>query len=131
MSVSDADFIRYRLARAREALEEAQLLEQAGHHLSAISRLYYACFYAASALLRSEGLSASSHGGVATLLHTHWVVSGRLPRSMGRFYHRMFVRRQQSDYGETPDFGRAEAEAWLPLATEFVQTIENLLSTET
>jgi hypothetical protein len=43
--------VTYRLERARQSLEEAMLLLEAGHANAYVNRLYYACFYAVSALL--------------------------------------------------------------------------------
>lgn len=45
------DLIQYRLSRAKETLDEVRDLDKLGHWNAAISRLYYACFYAVSALL--------------------------------------------------------------------------------
>lgn len=53
--------VAYRMERAREALSEANLLLQAGHLNTYVNRLYYACFYAVSALLVIRGISTSKH----------------------------------------------------------------------
>jgi uncharacterized protein (UPF0332 family) len=50
------------MERAREALAEAALLLQAGHLHAYVNRLYYACFYAVSAPLVTQGTSTSKHG---------------------------------------------------------------------
>ena len=56
--------------RARETLEEAGLLLEAGHPNAYVNRLHYACFYVASALLVRQGISTSKHGDlhVSTVL---------------------------------------------------------------
>jgi uncharacterized protein len=41
--------VRYRLGRAKEALEEVVLLLESNHTNTFVNRLYYACFYAVSA----------------------------------------------------------------------------------
>jgi uncharacterized protein len=46
--------VQYRLDRAREALAEAVLLLDSGHANTGVNRLYYACFYAVSALLLTK-----------------------------------------------------------------------------
>ena len=40
------DVVRYRLRRAREALEDARVLANASRWSACVNRLYYACFYA-------------------------------------------------------------------------------------
>jgi len=61
--------VKYRLDRAREALAEASLLLDSGHANTGVNRLYYACFYAVSALLLTKGLTATSLSGLRTLFH--------------------------------------------------------------
>jgi len=51
--------IMYRLERARESLEEAVILLEREYGNTFVNRLYYACFYAVSALLLTRGLSIS------------------------------------------------------------------------
>lgn len=45
------DYIKYRLNRAGESLEEAVLLAENNKWNAVINRWYYACFYAVNALL--------------------------------------------------------------------------------
>ena len=68
--------VQYRLDRAREALAEATLLLDSGHANTGVNRLYYACFYAVSALLLTTGLTATSHSGLRTLFHQHVIRPG-------------------------------------------------------
>ena len=46
------DIIRYRLERAEETYQEALLMQREKHWNTCANRLYYACFYAVSALLQ-------------------------------------------------------------------------------
>jgi len=96
--------VRYRVDRAREALEEAALLLQAGHTAAAVNRQYYACFYAVSALLLTEGRSAPRHTGVRALFNRHWVKTGRVSVALGRVYGRLFLRRHRGDYTDLVRF---------------------------
>ena len=43
MSGNVDDLINYRIARARETLEEARVLADTGHWNASVNRLYYAC----------------------------------------------------------------------------------------
>jgi uncharacterized protein len=52
------------LEKAARSLEVAQDLLRKGHIDFAASRVYYACFYIAQALLLSQNLEFSSHGQV-------------------------------------------------------------------
>lgn len=50
-----SDLVAYRFERAHEAIAEARYLREGGYFNAAVTRLYYACFYAAQGLLASEG----------------------------------------------------------------------------
>jgi uncharacterized protein (UPF0332 family) len=52
-------FITYRLEQAREALEDAELLLDAGRYRAVANRLYYACFCAIVAALLTRWLQYS------------------------------------------------------------------------
>ncbi len=88
-----------------------------------MNRAYYACFYAVSALLLAEGHSSPKHSGVRALFDQHWIVSGRLPKSMGRFYRQLFDSRQKGDYADLVTFDRADVNAWVHKAAKFVEQV--------
>jgi uncharacterized protein (UPF0332 family) len=119
------ELIRYRLQRAREMLEDGELLLREGRLTSATNRIYYAMFYATSALLASKNLSSSRHSGVIALLHDHFVRPGVFPRELARQLSLAFEMRNDSDYEDfvTPEPG--ELTEMLANARSFVQkTVE-------
>jgi len=62
-----ASLVSYRLQRAIETLHEADVNVQHLFWNTAANRLYYACFYALSALLLQKGHITQTHKGVKTL----------------------------------------------------------------
>jgi uncharacterized protein (UPF0332 family) len=70
--------VTHRLQRARETLVEA--VDNAGmnHWHAAANRLYYACYYAVSALLVQNGFFSRTHSGTIGLLGIHFVNTGIL-----------------------------------------------------
>jgi uncharacterized protein (UPF0332 family) len=50
----------------------------------AAARAYYAAFYAASALLLSQGVDTNKHSGVIGLVHQHFVKTGKLDQEQGK-----------------------------------------------
>lgn len=127
MTSISPDLVRHRLQRATEALEEARLLQEGGHLHAAVSRLYYACFYAISALLLTEGLAFAKHTSVLATLDRNWIKPGKLPVQVGRFTRRMFERRQQSDYGDLVEFDDADVARWAVQARETVDILTGLI----
>ncbi len=90
-----------------------------------VNRLYYACFFAVSALLLTEGRSSSKHKGVQSLFSLHWIHTGKLPSSMGRFFHRIYEHRQKSDYTDLVTFERSDVESWCEETNVFVARISD------
>ena len=132
MTPEAVELVRYRLAQARESIAEAALLFANDHVRTAVNRLYYACFYAVSALLLAEGYSSPKHSGVRALFDQHWIVPERLPKHMGRLYRRLFDARQKGDYADVVTFDRAEVSTWVSETETFVEqvarSLEGLLS---
>ena len=120
MKPETAELARYRLTRARESLAEARLLLDNDHVRTAVNRVYYACFYAVSALLLAEEHSSPKHSGIRALFDQHWIAPGRLPKNMGRFYRQLLDSRQKGDYADLVTFDRAEVSAWVEEAEKFV-----------
>lgn len=118
--------MRYRVQRAHETLEEAALLRERGHLNAFVNRLYYACFYAASALLLAEGKSSSKHSGIRALFNKEWIKTGRLAAERGQFYRRLYDSRQKGDYGDFVRFEEADVAPWFQEAREFVATVASI-----
>lgn len=76
--------VLYRLERAREALKEAEILSESGHANTFVNRLYYACFYAVSALLLTKDLSSPKHSGVRSFFHQNFIKSGIVATDLDR-----------------------------------------------
>ena len=51
MKEAKDNLVRYRITKARETIEDARILANANRWNPCVNRLYYACFYAVSALL--------------------------------------------------------------------------------
>lgn len=93
-----------------------------------MNRLYYACFYAATALLAQRGLASSKHAGVRSLLHQHFVKEGEVPVEMGRLYDQLFEARQEGDYVDFVAFQEEDVRPRMPSTEQFVAQVERLLS---
>jgi uncharacterized protein (UPF0332 family) len=128
MTPEETALIRYRLERAREAIEEAKLLFEAGHLHTYVNRLYYACFYAMSALLLTKGLSASKHTHVRALLHKEFIRPGIIPLKYGQIFDLLFNNRQKGDYSDLVVFQAEQVKGWLPQAREFVGYVSELIA---
>lgn len=122
--------VAYRLERARESLEEAKLLLDRGYGNTFVNRLYYACFYAVSALLLTRGLSSAKHSGIRSLFHQNIVKSGLVDLESGQLYDRLFDNRQKSDYADLVRFDTDEVGDWYNEARRFVDALEDIVKKE-
>ena len=122
------ELIRYKLDRARETLDEAGVMLDSGHIHGAANRVYYACFYAVTALLLTRNLSSSRHRGVISLFNQHFVKTGLVPVDMGKFYSRVFDNRLDSDYADWTVVDEQDINDTLREAQEFIGTIASLIN---
>ena len=129
MTAPIRDLLVYRLQRARESLEDAYLLADARRWNPCVNRLYYACFYAVSALLVQEGMSSSRHSGIRSLFNRHFVKTGKIDAGTARIFNDLLERRQEGDYVDFVQFQEAQVRAWMPQAEVFVERIAELLKT--
>lgn len=118
--------LRQRLHRAQETLTEARTLKDSGLYIGTVNRLYYASFYAVSALLETRGLTSSKHSGIIALLNQHLVKTGIVTDDQGKFYRYLFDTRQLGDYNDYPVFTAELIEKMFKSASEFVDVISRL-----
>ncbi len=100
---------------------------QMEHFNTYINRLYYACFYAVSALLLTEGLSATRHAGIRNLFAQQFVKTERISPEYGELYFDLFQCRLKSDYADQYQADPKVTGAWLALATSFIEEIDRLI----
>jgi len=81
------ELIDYRMQRAMETLDEAQVMAGMEHWNACTNRLYYAAFYAVSALLIKDGVSTKKHSGIKASFNRHYVKVGKVSKEKGRLYN--------------------------------------------
>ena len=119
---------RYRQERAHETLAEIPYLREQGYYNTAVNRLYYACYYAAVALLTKHHISAGTHAGVKIMLGLHFVSKGLITKESGRAFSNLFDSRQSGDYDDFVYSTREEVDELLPKAQRFVEEVDALLA---
>ncbi|MHB9054499.1 MAG: HEPN domain-containing protein [Thermoleophilia bacterium] len=119
--------VEHRLDEARESIEEAVLLLEGGKSRGALSRAYYAMFYATLALLAIKELGASKHSGVIRLFHEHYVQDGTFDKEIACSLSIAFDLRNKSDYRELTLPSSEEAKDTLEAAKKFVAEAERVI----
>lgn len=127
MPVDKAVLIKHRIERANETLSEAKTASQNGSYLLAANRIYYASFYAVSALGLKQGYSTSKHGQLLGWFNQHFIKTKLIEKNYGEFYQNAFQMRQQSDYDDFVEFAKESIDEKIKLASEFIDRISKLL----
>ena len=116
-----------RLQRANTTFEEAKSNLELGYWRVTVNRLYYACYYAASALLIKNGFTAHTHTGVISQLGLHFVKTGVISMSQGKLLKQLFALRQIGDYDDWVEVDESDVLPLLDPAHQFIETIEKLI----
>jgi uncharacterized protein (UPF0332 family) len=126
----DSELTKYRIDRALETLEDARILQESKRWNACVNRLYYACYYAVSALLLQKGLFSSKHTGIRSMFNLHFVKTGKVPKDYAKTFNDLFERRQESDYVDYVRFTERQVHPKVEQAEEFVAFINNLIQNE-
>lgn len=108
----------------RASADKAEALRS---YNTAVNRLYYACFYAAIALLVAHGHEVKSHAGVRNALSLHYVRTGILPVHYGQLYSLVFAKRTSSDYEDYFTNDLSTVEDLQPQVLDFVLRLDALI----
>ncbi len=124
---SRKELIKYRIARAVESLSDADFCASGGRYTLAVNRLYYACFYIASALLNSYSLECATHKGIKTMINLHFVLTGKLDKELGKTFSILFESRQSGDYEDFIFYDEEDYAKLRPLAADFIDGVKKLI----
>jgi uncharacterized protein (UPF0332 family) len=124
------DLTQYRIDRALETLEDARILQKSKRWNACVNRLYYACYYAVSALLLQKGLFSSKHTGIRSMFNLHFVKTGKVPKDYAKTFNDLFERRQESDYVDFVRFTEQQVHPWVEQTEKFVSFIDSLIRNE-
>lgn len=112
--------------RAQSSLSAARLLIDNDFPIEAVSRAYYAMFYAATALLHTEGIVVAKHSAVISQIGQRFAKTGRLTPRLHRLLLDMFDERQLADYSGA-GFDEDRATVDYQYADEFVVAVQEYL----
>jgi uncharacterized protein (UPF0332 family) len=124
---SRQEMVKYRISKAHDALDDASFCADGEKYVLAINRLYYACYYAASALLLKYGYECGTHKGVKTMLNLHFVATGKIDREIAKTLSQLYESRQSGDYDDFVYFNNEDYADLKPRAERFIATIEKMI----
>lgn len=127
MDARQLESIQLRLGLARDKLILARKLTVDGYYNDAVSKAYYAMFYAGRALLLAVGEDPHKHTGVVSLFGEYFVKTGKTDARFGRTLAVAKRLREESDYDERKHATKEEAEQAIADADEFIREVQRLL----
>ena len=120
--------VSLRLDNARQTLEDAKFIANNKLWKAAANRLYYACYYAASALMIRFGFEAKTHTGIIRLLGLHFISKNLISNELGDVYYKLFSLRQKGDYDDWIVVKESDIIPQIEPAEKFITEIEKLIT---
>ena len=122
---ADKEYIRFKLAQAKDAYEEAHGLFADGADLGyVLNSLYYAFYYPVLALLRSRDIPAAMQSVSIARFEREFVATGTFEKHFYDALRRAFDLKPKCWSGELRMITRAEIEVLLAEAREFLDTVD-------
>jgi len=122
-----ADYVNYRLNRARETIREVDVLIKNRFWNTAVNRMYYACFYAVSALMFKNEIHVLSHSGLRLKFGQLYVKTGKISKELGKHYSDLFEKRTKGDYNDFFDFDEDTVLSLYEPSKRLINKIEDLI----
>ncbi len=120
------DVVIYRLEKARQTIEQAKTILALGYWEIVANRLYYAAYYAASALLIANSIRVKSHEGVIQQLGLHFIKPGLLSNDIGKLYRQLFTFRLKGDYEDNYNLTEEQVAPMIEPTEQLITIISNL-----
>ncbi len=121
------DVARYKFEQAKDDLETAKILLEAGKYKAANNRVYYSCFHAIDAVLAKEPIAFKKHKDTLSYFNKNYVHTEIFPRNIGRNISRLEIIRHKSDYDTFYIASRDDAAEQIEVAEEVVDLVKNYL----
>lgn len=109
------------------AWQEATILFEKERFDGAVSRVYYAAYHFACAVLLTKGLEARSHQGLQRLFHLHFIRTGIFPQEVGVLLSHAQKAREEADYYPEVSFNRKVARNRMKDVEEFARAARQYL----
>ena len=130
MTFSKTELVRYRIQRAEEAYKDGLQLAEEDRWNAAANRFYYSCFYIVSAYLVLKGVKSSTHSGLKSAFNQELVKSGKIDKSEGLLFNKLFSIRQQIDQEDFIDISNEDLSPLIPKIKQLIDDVKVLINNE-
>ena len=122
------DLARYKLERAREEFDTAELLFENERLKAANNRAYYSIYYSLTAVLCLEPIAFKKHKDTIGYFNKNYVHTDKFPREIGRNISKAAKIRHASDYDEFYIASKEETEKQIRTAKELADLVDKFIS---
>jgi uncharacterized protein (UPF0332 family) len=122
------DYIKYRIDRAKETIDEVRIHIENRFWNTAINRMYYACFYAVNALMAKDKIEVSSHSGIRHKFGEFFVKTGKIDRNLAKHFTELFEKRHKGDYNDFYDYDEETVLRLFPVSQRFIEEVTKILN---
>ena len=124
------DLSLYRLAKAKQYLDDAKKTLAMEMYDTAANRSYYAIFHAARAVLALDGLDFKKHSGVISNFQMRYIKSGIFDKQLSNIIKSAFSLRTESDYEDFYVISKTDVENQVSEAEVFFRAISEYINAE-
>lgn len=131
MSLSEEDrntLIDFRMEKSDEAMKDVELLVGNGRWTAAANRLYYAAYYAVSALMLCYRIEAKTHEGIIRMFSKEFVLTGIFEVKYGRLYSDLYTKRITGDYSDSFNVEQVDVEPLVEPTHSFIEKMKALVN---
>ena len=121
------ELVMYRLKSAKERLDSAKILLEAGKYKDSIGRSYYAIFTAVRAVLAKDEVDFSKHAGVISYFQREYIKKGIFDKKYSKYLPEAFQIRNDCDYDDFYSVVKDDAVEQLSRAEEYYNAVKKYL----
>jgi len=129
MEKRQLDLSAYRLEKAKDDLETAELTLKNNKFSQSVNRSYYAMFHAARSLVALDKFDSKKHTGIISFFNRHYIKPGKIESEFSTILSEAFKIRNNSDYSDFYIVARQDAQTQLDNAKKFLKRIQEFIDT--
>lgn len=129
-SEEQRDLSKYRLEKAREMLDEADVLFASKHYKGSNNRAYYSILHSMRAVLALADFDSKKHSGVIAEFQRRYVKTGIFEREYSKIIMSASEIRNASDYDDYFIASKAEAQDQIENAKRFYHRVFSYIHEE-
>lgn len=127
MEKRQLDLSAYRIEKAKDDLETAEMNLKGNKLSQSINRSYYAMLHAARALVALDKFDSKKHTGIISFFNQNYIKTGKIEPKYSKMLFEAFDIRHESDYSDFYIAAREDAQIQLENAKKFLKRLEEYI----